>query len=433
MKGDFSEDKAEMNSVSEVAKHVQDSLCIGCGNCTNICKANCIKMVDDGEAYFPIIDQAKCNGCGACIEVCPGYAVDFNGLNLEIFGKIPRNYLIGNHINVYLGYSSDENIRFNASSGGLVTSLLIYAMEEKVIDGALVTGMSDLNPLKPKPFIATSKEEIISAMGSKYCPVPLNAAMGDIIRGNGRFAIVGLPCQIAGIRKLERKMPKLREKVVYHFGLFCSHTVNFKATLFLLHLFGIDEKRVSKLRYRGGGWPGYITVTMSDGAQKSIPFIWYGKYHELFFFTPTRCMLCPDPLSQLADVSFGDAWIPEIIEKDTKGTSVCITRTNIGQKLLENATSAGKIILQEMTPDQFRKILPSTFRLRRIKALTKILRKRVPLYDINLPAPKILDYAIVSIYFLNNNLSKHEKLWMFIPAVSSIEQHLLHTFSAFFK
>lgn len=413
-------------NVTTIAKTVEDKICIGCGNCTNICKMKCIRMTDNGETYFPIIDQAKCNGCSACIEVCPGYAVDFNGLNLEIFGKSPRNYLAGNYINAYLGYSSDENVRFNASSGGLVTSLLIFAMEEKMIDGALVTSMSSSNPLKPEPFIARSKEEVISAMGSKYCPVPLNTAMKDIIQGNGRFAVVGLPCQIAGIRKLERKMPKLKEKVAYHFGLFCSHTVNFKATLFLLRLFGVDEKGVSKLRYRGWGWPGYITATMTEGTQKFIPFKWYGKYHELFFFTPTRCMLCPDPLSQLADISFGDAWIPEIMEKDTKGTSVCITRTTMGQKLLENAASAGKIILQEMTPNQFREILPSTFRLRRIKALTKILRKKAPLYNINLPSPKILDYVMLLAYFLNNKLSKHEKLWMFIPAVGSIEQHLLH-------
>lgn len=53
----------------------------------------------------------------------------------------------------------------------MVSALLIFALEQGIIDGALVTKMSENNPLEPQPFIARTREEIISAAKSKYCPV----------------------------------------------------------------------------------------------------------------------------------------------------------------------------------------------------------------------------------------------------------------------
>jgi len=367
------------------------------------------------------------------LKVCPSYSVDLKGLNVEIFGKTPNQYLIGNIISAYLGYSSDENIRFNASSGGLITALLTLALEEKIIDGALVTRMNNVDPLKPESFIAKSKEEIVSAMGSKYCPVPLNKVIKELVQRDGRFALVGLPCHIAGVRKLEKKIPELKEKIVFHLGLFCSHTANFNFTLFLLHLLNIDKGRILELRYRGRGWPGYLTVALKEGEEFTIPYKWYSKFHKLFFFTPIRCMLCPDPLSQLADLSFGDAWIREIMNKDTKGTSICISRTAKGEELLEMGVQKGKVILKKMTYNQVMEILPSMFRLRRIKVMENLLRKKIPFYNIDLPNPRILDYIVVIIYFFNNVLAKHKTTWPFIPSLSSLEQRLLHVLSAIIK
>ncbi|MEA1899059.1 MAG: coenzyme F420 hydrogenase/dehydrogenase beta subunit N-terminal domain-containing protein, partial [Bacteroidota bacterium] len=41
---------------------------------------------------------------------------------------------IGNYKNIYVGHAIDEIIRKNASSGGIVTSLLISALEHRMID-----------------------------------------------------------------------------------------------------------------------------------------------------------------------------------------------------------------------------------------------------------------------------------------------------------
>lgn len=207
-----------------VEKVYKEGMCTGCGTCAGICPTNAIEMVIDKKKgiYKPLIDIEKCTKCGLCYKVCPGHSVDFKELNEFVFGKQPENILLGNYINCYAGHSTDYGIRYNSASGGLVTQLLIFAIEEGIIDGALVTRMKKDNPLEPEPFIARTKEEIIEATGSKYCPVPANITLKEILNSKGgeKFAVVGLPCHILGIRNVEQINKKLKSKIVLHLGIF---------------------------------------------------------------------------------------------------------------------------------------------------------------------------------------------------------------------
>ncbi|OFV67263.1 MAG: coenzyme F420 hydrogenase subunit beta [Candidatus Syntrophoarchaeum caldarius] len=200
-----------------ISQVVKDNLCTGCGTCLALCPNEAIEMVIDEKkgVYVPELNEEKCNNCGICYKVCPGHEVDFKELNLEIFGKEPDDILIGNYLNCYIGYSTDYDIRYNSSSGGLVTQLLIFALEEGIIDGALVTRMKKDNPLEPEPFIARTREEVIEARGSKYCPVPANVALKEILNSKEgeKFAVVGLPCHIHGLRKAQQVNEKLKEGV----------------------------------------------------------------------------------------------------------------------------------------------------------------------------------------------------------------------------
>ena len=247
-----------------ITQVVKDGLCTGCGTCVALCPNEAIKLTinEKKRIYAPELNEEKCNICGICYEVCLGHSVDFNQLNLETFGKKPEDVLIGNYLNCYIGHSTDYDIRYNSASGGLVTQLLIFALEEGIIDGALVTRMKKDNPLEPEPFIAGTKEEIIEASRSKYCPVPANIALKEILESKEgeRFAVVGLPCHIHGIRKAEIINKKLKEKIVLHIGIFCSHAPNFWGTELLLERMSIKREEVIKLDYRGEGWPGSMKI-----------------------------------------------------------------------------------------------------------------------------------------------------------------------------
>src|SRR5690606_8382981 len=112
-------------------------------------------------------------------------------LNMRVFGREPDDPLLGNYEACYVGHSMDDKIRYDSSSGGMITQILLYLLEEGLIDGALVTRMNPERPLEPEPFIARTPEDIIEARGSKYCPVPANVALREIIEEPGRYAVVG--------------------------------------------------------------------------------------------------------------------------------------------------------------------------------------------------------------------------------------------------
>jgi coenzyme F420 hydrogenase subunit beta len=338
-----------IQNISEIAN---SDLCTGCGTCAGVCPTNAIRMVKSHKGtYSPIVDYSNCKSCGLCIEVCPGYSLDFKRLNLLFFGHQPKDPKMGNYLNCYIGHSTDKRIRYNSSSGGMATQLLIFALENDVIDGAIVTRMRKNNPLEPESFIATTKEEIISASKSKYCPVSANLVLRDILNENGKFAIVGLPCHIQGIRKAELINRKLLEKVILHVGLLCSHTVNFAGTEFLLKKIGIKKSEVSKLDYRGGGWPGSLSVHIVNDTILSMPLIgdWnsYWPIFSSFFFTPMRCLMCPDEMNELSDVSLGDAWLPEL-RYEKIGESLIITRTKIAEEILTQMKSMKAISIRHV-------------------------------------------------------------------------------------
>ncbi|MBV1766997.1 MAG: Coenzyme F420 hydrogenase/dehydrogenase, beta subunit C-terminal domain, partial [Methanobacterium sp.] len=335
-----------MNNIIDVVK---EGLCTGCGTCAGLCPQDIIKMEINHEKglYFPKLGEG-CNECGICLEVCPGYEVDFIRLNKEIFGKEAESILIGHYENCYLGYSCDQDLRFAATSGGMITQILLYLLEEKMIDGALVVRMSDENPLEPEPFIARTKEDIINAKGSKYCPVPTNIKLKEIIESEDeKFAVVGLPCQIQGLRKAESLHKKLKNKIVLSLGIVCNHTPSFKATEFLLGKLGIEKEDVKSIIYRGEGWPGSLKVQTKNDDVLLQPEYWGTGFGQLFI--PDRCHYCCDHMAELADMSFADPWLPEYSDEKI-GQNIILSRK---KDYILNEMEKKKILkLKKINPDK---------------------------------------------------------------------------------
>ncbi len=324
---------------------VKKGLCIGCGTCVGVCPTDAVEIkINKRGFYTPKINEKKCTDCDLCSKVCPqiNKTKNFDELNKFVFGKISDDKIIGNYINCYVGHSTDEILRFEASSGGVVTQLLITALEKGIIDGALVTRMRKDYPLIPDPFIARTKEEIISAMCSKYCPVPANIMLKEIINSkkNEKFAVVGLPCQIIGIRKLEMINKKLQEKIVLHIGLFCASTKSFFGTDFILKKKKIEKKNVRSIKYRGKDWPGYMQIEHTKGN------ILLPLFHPLYFgaiypfFTNICCMGCANHIPLFSDMSVGDPWG---IKKDPKGDSLLISRTMFGEEIIKISSNLNHI------------------------------------------------------------------------------------------
>jgi coenzyme F420 hydrogenase subunit beta len=339
-----------------ISKISKNDLCTNCGTCVALCPKNLIKLKINHKKglYVPQINTKDCNNCEICYKSCPGNPINYNEYNLEISGKKPINPIIGNYSKCYIGHSRNHSIRYNSSSGGLITQVLIHALEEGIIDGALVTRMKKNEPLEPEPFIAQTKEEIIEASKSKYCPVPVNIALKEIINSkNKKFAVVGLPCHLQGIIKAKRINKKLDKKICLLLGIFCSHVDSFKGTQFLLEKSGLNMQNVDQIDYRGNGWPGSIKINSKENSitiNNLTPLS--NIFHPSRFFINKRCLYCSDFSAEFADISFGDAWLNNIIKKDKLGCSLIISRSNKAETLLNDAFHKEKIYLSQINSDK---------------------------------------------------------------------------------
>ena len=417
-------------------------LCVGCGTCFTICPTNAITICRNRKGFYvPVVNNEVCNKCRLCIKVCPGHVVDFNLMNKNVFDKLPEDDLLGSYLNCYMGYAADTRVRWAGQSGGLVTALLVFALEEGIIDGAVVTRMSRSDPLSPEVLVAESKKEILSASKSKYCSVPLNVVVKEVLKKDGKYAIVGVPCQIHGLRKLEMIKTELKKKIVLHLGLFCSHMLSFLAIDFLLHKASIRKNDLIKFEYKSKalrGWPGDVLFTLSNGAEKFL-----SREHRTLivpFFTPWRCKMCYDQVNEFADISFGDAWLPEVMHCK-EGTSVLISRTETGERLLQRASNEGEIKLQEISrskivQSQRGPLFSKKSLLGARVVISKLLGENVPEYNVKLLKPRkvkrlsaVFDYINTRIPYnsTTNLLLKHTPLSLLSLYESSILSALTTT------
>lgn len=415
-----------MKNNQTILNVVNDDLCHGCGTCISLCPRSAIELVkvENKGIFLPIINFVKCNKCGICYRVCPGHQVLFQKLNLDIFGHETQNKYLGCYLNCHTGFSSNSEIRFQSSSGGLVTALLIYALESGLIDGALVTRMNKHRALEPEPFIARTKNEIIDAAKSKYCPVPANIALKPILATNGKYAVVGLPCHLHGIRKAESINKKLKDRIVLHLGIFCATGVSFLGTEMLFRRLGVDKTKVLKMDYRGDGWPGNMMIELKENKNKII--IPLSKYSNSNFlaFAPWRCKLCIDHSAELSDISFGDAWLPEFRLKDIIGTSILVTRNNAGEIFIQKALNDKSI---EVCSIDYKKVIESQNGCSGKKIdviarfrLSKIIGKKTPEYGIPLKSCPLSCYPIAIMEYLKNILASNKSTWGLLSAYCNI-------------
>jgi coenzyme F420 hydrogenase subunit beta len=405
---------------------VENDLCTGCGLCKVACPRKAIKMTYDNKRglILPIVDEKICSKCGICLEVCPGFKVD-DKLYLQIFNYKPSS-IVGNYKNAYIGFAKDQELRFSSTSGGIVTALLTYLLEERVIDGAVVTKMDEFNPPIAKCFIATTARELFLASGSKYCPVSLAECLEKLEYGK-KYAVVGLPCQIYGIRKLTDFNPKIRNSVYLYLGILCGGMPSYLGTQYLLKVYGMEKQHIRKFEYRGGGWPGRLLIQgESEGKQKNVsvpyPEYWQGTFG---YFKLFRCTICYNGFNEFSDISCGDAWLPEIMAKDKIGTSLIITRTEIGEKLLHDAFQKGRIQItpiddQDVIRSQqglYHEILAIKSRLN----LLRIMRRKLPPFDLSrIPNTNQNDYiSTIDLYVGRTLASRKNLLWLLNVYVSS--------------
>lgn len=225
--------------------------------------------------------------------------------------------------------STDKEILAKAQDGGIVTQLFAFALEKGIIDGAIVTGIGD-RPWKPRPFIATTREELLKSRGTKYNLSPNVAWIKEATRSFGldKVGIVGTPCQMQAVRKAQLYPVGMRDvpdKIALAVGIFCMENFPYKSIQQLVedHA-GQKMQSVKKMEIgKGKFW-----VYTERGNVVTLPLKITHKYEQ------PGCHVCLDYVANLSDVSTGSVGSPD-------GWSTVFVRTKKGDDIWSKAIAAG--------------------------------------------------------------------------------------------
>lgn len=402
---------------NNIIETVRNNLCTGCGICEDICPTKSISIERYNGEYRPYLDVNKCLGdkCGRCLKVCPGIGINLSAMSKEQYDSCKEDKYIGRYYSIYIGYSLDDEIRYHSASGGLVSQFLIYLLEKKIIDGAVVTGFSD-DKITPISYIARTKDEILNAKSSKYCPVALNKVGNEIRKSEGKYVIVGLPCHIQGFRKRAKIDRQFSERVIGYFSIYCSSNRTFNAQDFLFKKYNVNKNNISFFAYRDNGCLGNMVIEQKN-QRREIPYIkYYGALRS--FFKPRRCLTCIDHYGELADVCFGDIHIKPYSE-DKIGINSLIVRNPYFDNLLKKAAKEGYIYMNDLDAktlngSQKAMLYPKKRKAKAIMNIDKFLFRKSPKYDVVLERPQMSDYISVFITNVQRYIGSHKCLWFII-------------------
>src|SRR5881397_867788 len=322
------------NLVSEV---VNKGICMYCGACIASCPIDILFHSDKEE---PIM-RGTCAVCQVCYYSCPRIELPLSEIEQRIFGRprTPDEAILGIHIGTYSVRAKDPGIMAKAQDGGATTAFLLYALDKKLIDYALVSGFSAYDPWRPEPQAARNREELINAAGSRYTPGGQVGGLAEVAIPNrsginnleDRIAVVGLPCELQGMWRMNTHWiatPKLAKNLVFTIGLYCSKVFDY-----VEGKRGIDLKTVTKVNVK----KNRLLVYVADKLALDEPVeVIHGIARE-------ECNVCIDYSAELADLAIGAIG-------SAQGWSTVITRTPRAEEILKGAQDAGYVEVKRLDP-----------------------------------------------------------------------------------
>ena len=260
-------------------KVVMESRCSNCSACVAACPRGLRVIGYNSTPDFPEWRE-DCTDCGFCVRACPRW-----------------NYSPLSGLGSYVEALAVKSRRFKGQDGAAVTEILVSAMEAGMIDTALVVRRDE--KWKPYAMLARSADEIVEASGTKYSlAYPLSALKGLKGRGEESIAVVGTPCVVSGIRKLQLEMGKFARKVRLVVGLFCMENFYYPDLVEFLGKKGIKLEEVEKMDIK----KGKFIVQPHD-----ISF----PVKELDEIVPPGCRVCQDFTAVESDISVGSVGSPD--------------------------------------------------------------------------------------------------------------------------
>jgi coenzyme F420 hydrogenase subunit beta len=296
-------------------------------------------------------------GCTLCTRACPRFREWEPEIDTHLFGRErDEDEVAGIALETLLVRASDPQLLETGQDGGLVSAILTYALENDLIDAALVSGLEgDGSSWKATPAVARNREDVIKTAGSRYTysanPLAYAEATKD---GAERIALVGMGCQVSAPGAMAaRKAGKVARRFSLNIGLLCSKT--FDDAIFpelFEERYGLMRETIVKMNIKG-----VFQIWMKDGSYHEVPL------KEAHAWTREGCKSCPDFAAEHADISTGGIGA-------FSDWTLTVVRTERGKALLDAMRAAGVVETRPIEEDPGAALL--------MTKLAKVSRKRWP-------------------------------------------------------
>jgi len=317
------------------AEIVKTEVCVGCSACVVACPHHVIEMEDfRPRMQDPTLGPDDCvhgeKSCSLCAMACLRLEPAMDAIESLLFGRRRKHpsEAWGIYQEMVLARAADADILPKGQDGGVVSAMLAWMLSTGEIDGATLARPSDDTPWLDEPFLATSREDLIHAAGSRYtyCSSPL-ALKEAAKRKLKAVATVGVSCETTAIREMTAEGIKRWSRMIkFVAGLMCNETFAYEP--FIVEIikgrYNIDLERIAKINIKGD-----VYVTLTDGEDIVIPL------NECKPYANSWCHHCPDFAAEHGDISFGGLGM--------SGWTMCVVRTAYGKDLWDRAVAAGVI------------------------------------------------------------------------------------------
>lgn len=352
--------REEMNGIAEApgktwfweleAGVIDADRCIQCGTCVAVCPSDSIGV---GESGLPVLVK-MCTGCSLCWDFCPrgGLRYEAGWPEPEPVGPeaaVPddpddpdaailpadEDRIVGGRGEGLGPVSAAYSARVatplpHVQDGGVVSSLLVAALDTGFLDGAILARPSRTEPWKGVPFLARSAAEVLECGGSFY-----NQTMGlghlDLkgydLPPEPRLAVVGTPCEIQGLRAMQN-VPWWHgshrvDTVVLAIALLCTKSFDYQGLMLreLRDERGLDLDAIGRVDVLHG------KLIVEDHQGQELVREPIKNFHGAAL---KGCDECADFLGRGADISVGSVGSPD-------GWSSVLVRTTVGARAFDLA------------------------------------------------------------------------------------------------
>ena len=262
---------------------------------------------------------------------------------------------IGYFTSLYAGHVTEGDYRENASSGGMGTWIFKELFEKDLIDGVIhVKENLDKNSSIMFQYdISRSIDEIKAGSKTKYYPVEFSKVLKMVKEVPGRYAIIGIPSFVMAVRLLAERDDIIKDRIKYTVGLICGHQKSSKFSEAIAWQVGIKPGNLKHINFRkklldkpannyGVEITGIIDgkeVTVVKPTKELLGQNWGQGY-----FKTEASDFTDDVMNETADITLGDAWLPEYT-KDSKGNNVIVVRNPVIDELIKGGIRSGRLNL----------------------------------------------------------------------------------------